>query len=97
MQQQGSHRNTVQKTFQRVIAAFPQQKLILADCCQRRLRVGAHGEIVEAYNADVLRDLYPCFPALDHCGVCHLVMAADDCGDALIQQLWDIPCAGLPG
>ena len=86
MQQQGPDRNAVQQAFQGVVAAFAEQKAVLADCGQRRRGVGADRKVIEADDADIFRNPEVHLLALDHCRVCDLVVAADDGGHLLLVQ-----------
>lgn len=83
-------RDFVHQAYQRVEAAFSQQQLILAHGGQRRFRVGAHGQVIETYDADILGNSVAGLTALNHRRVRHLVMAADDRGYALFQQLGNV-------
>ena len=86
MQQKGADGHAVHQAVQGVVAALSQLDAFLADGGQRRGGIGAHGQVVEARDADVCGDAQSELLALDHDGVRQQVVAADDGRRALLQQ-----------
>lgn len=86
MKMQCPYGNLVYETGQGGITAFPKHEPVLADRCQRRIGIGAYGQVVKADNAYIPRNITAQLLALDHSGVRQHIVAAYDGCNPHVQQ-----------
>ena len=73
-------RNLIEQIGQGKKCAFAQVQSVLPDGCQRRNGVTAHGDIVKAQDADILRNTKAKFAAVVHDAVGQHIVTANNGG-----------------
>ena len=86
MEQQCADGHAVQQAGQSVKSAFAQLGAVLPDGGQGRGGVVAQGQVVEADDAQILRDAQPKLQAVKHDGMGQQVVTAQNGGHILTQQ-----------